>query len=106
MVWRSTRTGARARPVLANTDGLANLADQGVLADLALLRSWRMNPLVVPVNIVECQAAHLAGAKAVHHQQSQHCVIADLRGGVATIGVKEPLDLAPLGTLGQPLVRV
>src|SRR5437773_370360 len=65
-----------------------------------------MNPLVLPVNVVEGQATHLAGSEAVYRQQHQHRVVADLGGGVATVSVEEPLHLAPLGTLGQPLMRV
>ena len=65
-----------------------------------------MNALVLPVNVVEPQAAHLAGTEPVDRQQQQHREIAYLRGSVATIRVQELLDLGPARTLRQPLMRV
>jgi hypothetical protein len=88
-------------------DGIADLADEGIAADLPLLWPRRSDDVLLPVaDILKTQTPHFARSKPVHGEEQEHGAVAQSTRCVAAMRVEQLLHLAPGGTLRQSLMRV
>jgi hypothetical protein len=76
-------------------DRVADLTDERIVADLALFGTRRLDDLLLPIDVVEREAAHFGRSKAVDREQQQHRAIAQPPRRVAAVRLHQLLHLRP-----------
>ena len=93
--------GPRARALQVAEDGLADAAAQRIQMGASRLGAADAQRLGFPIDVVQAQARHLAGAQAVGDEQLQHGAIAQVRRPLARRCGEQTPDSSQEGPTGN-----
>ncbi len=86
--------------------GRAGSWKQGKIMEVSLFAVFDSEPVVLPVETVDCQFRHFAHAQTVSYEQQNDCPVPDILRSVTIKGDEQPLQVLLIDYFRQPRVLV